>query len=156
MVMPWHVGKKSDFGSAYTAGLNWCAANGVAYQTDIYPGTAFSNTDTSRLPNSTPRYHGDFMWTQFAEARNRGVQSIYISMFDEMQEATQIFKSAEDASMIPSGKYFLTLDADGVACSSDFYLRLTQDGMKMITGQIGYVTNHPTEHIGVLGATNMA
>jgi hypothetical protein len=97
--------------------------------------------------------HGDFMWTQFAAARNAGVQSVYISMFDEVQEATSIFKCAENVSMIPAGKYFLTLDADGVACSSDFYLRLVDNGGKMVKGLIPYQATHTTPFTNSLPVT---
>jgi hypothetical protein len=48
--------------------------------------------------------------------------------------------------MKPTNQYFLTLDADGVAVSSDFYLRLANDGAKMIKGQTGLVAAHPTSH----------
>ena len=151
MVMVWTVGKSSGFSTLYADGINWCNANGKAYQADIYPGTAFYNTNFATDPTATknkrPRTHGDFMWSQFAAARNKNVQNIYISMFDELQEATQIFKTAEDPSMIPDGMYFLTLDAEGVACSSDFYLRLTKDGADMVKGITPYVISHPTEHI---------
>jgi hypothetical protein len=68
-------------------------------------------------------------------------------MFDEAQEGTSIFKCAENASMIPAGQYFLTLDADSVACSSDFYLRLTKDGGSMVKGLIPYTATHPTPHM---------
>ena len=151
MVMVWTVGKSSGFSTLYSAGLSWCNANGKEYQADVYPGTAFYNTDFDTDPtavkNKRPRMHGDFMWSQFAAVRSTNVQSVYISMFDELQEATQIFKTAEDSSMVPDGKYFLTLDADGVACSSDFYLRLTKDGADMVKGVTPYVTEHPTQHI---------
>lgn len=150
MVMVWVVGRSGGFGDIYSDGLDWCAAHGKEYQADIYPGTAFYNTDFASDPTATrnkrPRNHGDFMWSQFAAAREMNVRSVYISMFDELQEATQIFKTAEDSSMIPDGKYFLTLDADGVACSADFYLRLTKDGADMVKGNTPYVTAHPTPH----------
>lgn len=64
-----------------------------------------------------------------------------------MNEATGILNCAEDASSIPAGKYFLTLDADGTHVSSDFYLRLVSDGGKMIKGQIAYTATHPTPHV---------
>jgi len=79
--------------------------------------------------------------------KNAGVKSMYIAMFDEMNEATSIFKCAEDSTKIPAGQYFLTLDADGTHVSSDFYLRLVQDGGKMIKGQIPYTTTEPTPFI---------
>jgi hypothetical protein len=147
MLMSWRVGSKLDPYSVFAEELAWCNSNGVAYQGDIYPGTAFYNTEPSGAKNRIPRQHGEFMWKQFAAAKNKGIHGIYISMFDEVQEATQIFKTAENLSQIPAGKYFLTLNADEVDCSSDFYLRLTQDGGKMFKGQIGYTTSHPTAHV---------
>lgn len=73
-----------------------------------------------------------------------GVRSVYISMFDELNEATSIFKCAEDTSVIPAGEWFLPLDADGVHVSSDFYLRLTKDAGMMIKGQTALQGNCPT------------
>ncbi|MXV14054.1 glycoside hydrolase family 71/99-like protein [Hufsiella ginkgonis] len=147
MIMPWMVGKTTGFQGWYADDLAWCNANGKDYQADIYPGTAFYNTNGASSPkNQIKRAHGDFMWSQFAAARNANVKSVYISMFDELNEATQIMKTAENASMIPAGKYFLTLDADGVSISSDFYLRLTNDGVKMVKGLTGYTATHPTSH----------
>lgn len=147
MLMAWMVGSTSNFQTTYTTELTYCNAHNIDFQSDIYPGTAFYNTDPSRAKNQIPRTHGDFMWSQFAGAKNAAVQSVYISMFDEMNEATGILNCAEDASSIPAGKYFLTLDADGTHVSSDFYLRLVSDGGKMIKGQIAYTATHPTPHV---------
>jgi hypothetical protein len=147
MLMPWRVGVTSNFQTSDTNNLTYCNAHGIDYQTDVYPGTAFFNTDPTRPKNQIPRMHGDFMWSQFAAAKSANVQSIYISMFDEMNEATNIMNCAEDASSIPAGNYFLTLDADGTHVSSDFYLRLTNDGSKMLKGQIPFTSTHPTPHV---------
>ncbi|MDP4210694.1 MAG: glycoside hydrolase family 71/99-like protein [Bacteroidota bacterium] len=152
MIMPWMVGKTStaNFQGWYTDDLTYCNAHALDYQADIYAGTSFYNTDATWVKNKIPRMYGNFMWQQFSAAKNAGVNSVYISMFDEAQEATQIFKTAEDASMIPAGNYFLTLDADGVPCSSDFYLRLTNEGGKMIKGLIPYQETHSTPYTNYL------
>jgi len=152
MLMPWAVGRLMDEGYAkwVKADLVYCKAHGVDFQADIYPGFSFHNSKESSPMNQIPRRHGDFMWAQFAVARQAGVQSVYISMFDEMNEGTAIFKCAEDASMVPAGKEFLTLDADGVKVSSDFYLRLVNNGGRMIKGQIPYQGKHTTP----FGASN--
>jgi hypothetical protein len=152
MLMPWMVGSTgtlANFQSTYTTDLAYCNAHGLDYQADAYPGTAFSNTNGSSVSpkNQIPRLHGDFMWSQFAGMKNAGVVSVYVSMFDEMNEATGILNCAEDSGSIPAGKYFLTLDADGVHCSSDFYLRLTNDGGKMLKGTIAYTASEPTPHV---------
>jgi hypothetical protein len=146
MIMPWRVGYTTNFQAMDTNEITYCNNLGIDYQEDIYPGTAFYNTNGgAKSPkNEIPRIHGDFMWSQFAAAKNAAVRSVYISMFDEINEATSIFKCAEDSSMIPAGQYFLTLDADGTHVSSDFYLRLVNNGQKMIKGIIPYQATHTT------------
>src|SRR5258708_15740015 len=75
-----------------------------------------------------------------------GVQGFYISVLDEFNEGNQIACTAEDASMEPAGtsSLYFTLDQDGVHCSSDYYLRLTGDGDKMLKGQIPFTFTRPT------------
>jgi hypothetical protein len=147
MIMPWWVGKQSNFQTSYISDLAWCNARNIDYQGCVYPGTAFSNTNgqTKSPRNQIKRMHGDFMWQMFAGIRNAGVQSAYVAMFDEAQEATSIFKCAETVADIPAGNYFLTLDADGVQVSSDFYLRLVNNGQKMMKGLIPYQATHTTK-----------
>jgi hypothetical protein len=145
MIMPWQVGGGPD-PSWMAADFAYCNANGIDYQSDVYPGFSFHNSNASSPPNQIPRNAGDFMWSQFALARQTGVPSVYISMFDEVNEGTAIFKGAEDSSMIPNNQWFLTLDADGTHVSSDFYLRLTDDGMKMVKGVTPYQSSKPTPY----------
>ena len=86
------------------------------------------------------------MWRQFYNVTRLRAQGIYISMFDEYNEGNQIAKTAEDASMSPTGtsSIFFTLDQDGVRCSSDYYLRLTSDGGRMFKGQAPLTSTRPT------------
>lgn len=147
MIMAWMVGKTaaSNWPALYTNDLNYCAAHNIDYQGDMYPGFAFYNTNPSVDPkNQIPRSHGNFMWSQFAGGQQAGLKSIYISMFDEMNEGTAVMNLAENASSIPSGNYFLTLDADGTHVTSDYYLRLINDGAKMFKGTIAYTATNPT------------
>ncbi len=157
MISAWAVGRVVDasYQPWVSGDLAYCNSNNMDYQPCAYPGTAFYNTNgNTGSKNQFKRNHGDFMWSQFAVMKNAGAVSVYIAMFDELNEATSIFKCAEDASMIPAGKYFLTLDADGVHVSSDFYLRETGDGGKMFKGQIPYTTVCPTPFtVGSTGVT---
>ena len=121
----------------------YCRARGIDYQPVVFPGSAWSNWH-SAPHNDTPRLHGDFLWEQFANLRSLGIPSAYVAMFDEFDEGTAIAKAAEDASMIPKDQYFLTLDADGVHVSSDFYLRETDDGARMLKGQTPLRWHCPT------------
>jgi len=150
MISGWTVGNRIDEGypDFVAADKAFCEKFGVAYQPCVYPGTAFHNTNGSiSIKNEIPRLHGDFMWRQFAALKRSGNTTAYIAMFDELNEATSIFKVAEDASMSPQGKYFLTLDADGVHVSSDFYLRLVKDGASMLKGTKPFQDKHNTPFV---------
>lgn len=152
MIQPWTVGSYSGtagangYVSTLVADFAYCNAHGQDYQPVVFPGFAWSNWHTGPQ-NEIPRVHGDFLWRQFYNIRNNGIPNVKVAMFDEYNEATAIAKAAENSSMKPANQYFLTLDADGVACSADFYLRLTRDGGKMVKGQIGLVAAHPTSHL---------
>ncbi|OMP75545.1 lectin [[Flexibacter] sp. ATCC 35208] len=133
MLSPWMVGRignagESDnfFTTVNTPDQAYCNANGIDYQPCVLPGDL----------QEKQRAHGDFMWRQFYNMIRVGCQGIYISMFDEYNEGNQIAKTAESAAFIPAGSGFVTLDEDGVACSADYYLRLTGDGGKMLKGLI--------------------
>ena len=86
------------------------------------------------------------MWSQVATMKRVGTRSLYMAMFDELNEGTAIFKVAETQQQIPAGRWYLTLDAEGTVTSSDFYLRLTNDAGRMIKGEIPYTETHPTAH----------
>jgi hypothetical protein len=68
-------------------------------------------------------------------------------MYDEFNEGNQIMKTAENASQVPAGSGILALDEDGTACSSDYYLRLTGDGGRMLKGQIALTNIRPTQPV---------
>lgn len=141
MISPWMVGRISD-----ASGSDWfynnvnmgdqsdCDANGVDYQPCVLPGDL----------QEGQRSHGDFMWRQFYNMVRVGCQGIYISMFDEYNEGNQIAKTATDASWVPAGSGIKALDEDGTWCSSDYYLRLTNDGGRMLKGEIALTSVRPT------------
>ena len=141
MLSPWMVGaigNAADSDSVYQ-NINIpdqadCNANNVDYQPCVLPGDV----------SGRQRAHGDFMWRQFYNMVRVGAQGIYISMFDEYGEGNQIAKTAENASMTPTGSGLLALDEDGTVCSSDYYLRLTNDGGRMLKGQIALTATRPT------------
>ncbi|MCR2807057.1 carbohydrate-binding protein [Paenibacillus soyae] len=152
MLSPWFVGRFSQLaGADHFKTYQWqpdyafTQQHGIAYQPVIWPGFAWKNLHNGPI-NEIPRLHGDFMWRQAYNLKSLGISTGYVAMFDEYDEATAIAKAAENSSMAPNNQYFLTLDADGVAVSSDFYLRLTRDIAKMFTGEIPMTANHPTSH----------
>ncbi|GAA3149769.1 discoidin domain-containing protein [Streptomyces rameus] len=142
MISPWMVGAIGNVTEAdnayntYTLGDQAdCNANGIDYQPCVLPGDV----------SARQRVHGDFMWRQFYNMVRAGVQGIYISMFDEYNEGNQIAKTAETQAWVPANSGFLALDEDGTACSSDYYLRLTGDGGRMLKGQIPLTPTRPTQ-----------
>jgi hypothetical protein len=142
MLSPWMVGAigtAADSDNAYTTYTVGdeadCAAHGIDYQPCVLPGDV----------SARQRAHGDFMWRQFYNMCRAGVQGIYISMFDEYNEGNQIAKTAESQAWTPVDSGFLALDEDGTACSSDYYLRLTGDGGRMLKGQIALTAVRPTQ-----------
>ncbi|MFF5289351.1 hypothetical protein [Paractinoplanes globisporus] len=141
MLSPWMVGAIGTIAEADNAYANLtlpdladCNANGVDYQPCVLPGDV----------SARQRVHGDFMWRQFYNMVRGGVQSIYISMYDEFNEGNQIVKTAESSAYLPANSGLLGLNEDGTACSSDYYLRLTGDGGRMLKGQIALTATRPT------------
>ncbi|MBB6675276.1 Bbp16 family capsid cement protein [Cohnella nanjingensis] len=152
MISPWFVGRFGQLLGADQFSANvwqpdytFTQQNGIAYQPVLWPGSAWSNM-TGGPRNENPRLHGDFMWRQAYNMKNIGINTGYIAMFDEYDEGTAIAKIAENSAMIPNNQYFLTLDADGVAVSSDFYLRLAGDINRLFKSQIPTTATHPTSH----------
>jgi hypothetical protein len=140
-ISPWMVGVIGD--AAGSDGIRkernegdvaYCHARGIHYQPCVLPGDL----------QERQRKHGDFMWRQFANLVEIGSDGLYISMYDEYNEGNQIAKTAATSADKPSGSSFLTLDEDGTACSSDYYLRLTRDGGKMLKKQIAFTFTRPT------------
>jgi hypothetical protein len=141
MISPWMVGRigsAADSDSFYTnvnvGDQAYCNANGIDYQPCVLPGDVSANQ----------RANGSFMWEQFYNMVRVGAQGIYISMFDEFGEGNQICKTAASLSGVPVGSGLLALDEGGQACSTDFYLRITNDGGMMLKGEIALTNVLPT------------
>lgn len=148
MIQSWPVGELLDIGHVVRyqfedlgPGFEFVRSHNTAYQAVLFPGFAISNNQTGAR-NKIPRLHGDFLWSQFANLRAIGIRSAMVYSFDGYNDATAIAKAAEDSSMIPIDQYFLRLDVDGVRVSSDFYLRVTAEGNRLMNRQIGYKTSH--------------
>jgi hypothetical protein len=144
MLSPWMVGRigsaaDSDhfFEVANSGDQADCRAHGIAYQPCVLPGDV----------SARQRAHGDFMWRQFYNVARLSCAAVYISMFDEFNEGNQIAKTAESAAWIPADSGLLGLDEDGTACSSDYYLRLTADGGRMLKGLSPMTETRPTAPI---------
>ncbi|UOF15599.1 hypothetical protein IEQ11_02725 [Lysobacter capsici] len=141
MISPWMIGvigKIPDADafwlSANIADKDYCDARGIDYQPCVLPGDLAEHQ----------RAHGNFMWRQFYNLARLGVAGFYISMFDEYNEGNQIAKTAETLNDAPANFNFAALDEDGTPCASDYYLRLTGDGGRMLKGALALTPVRPT------------
>jgi hypothetical protein len=143
-ISPWMVGRTGDIAGldSYYNNVNVgdqadCNARGIDYLPCVMPGDLSAGA----------RHHGDFYWHHFYNMIRLGCQGVYISMFDEFNEGNQIAKTAENASMQPTNFGRRALDEDGTVCSSDYYLRITADGGRMLKGQIALTSVRPTQPV---------
>jgi hypothetical protein len=130
VVLPWTVGRFGGSQTALKRGADyvapdqaWCDANGVKYMPLAFPGFSWANRKIKQNPNvkfnHIPREDGLFMWSQAIAAKRAGAETLYLAMFDEMDEGTQIFKVSNNP---PVGEtQFLTYEPH----APDYYLRLS-------------------------------
>ena len=70
-------------------------------------------------------------------------RSVQLFQFDEVDEGTAIMKVAENSDYHPRTGSWLTLDADGEALPSDWYLRLAGEAQKMFKGEVALTDTIP-------------
>ncbi|HLO99448.1 MAG TPA: glycoside hydrolase family 71/99-like protein [Fimbriimonas sp.] len=131
VVQPWTIGRYRDLAGVerwreqqIKPDLEETTKNGQLYMPVIFPGFSWHNMFRSSPQNEVPRLKGEFLWKQAVNARNSGATMLKIAMFDEVNEATAMFKAVSKRSDAPQGGFWLTLDADGVNVPNDWYLRL--------------------------------
>lgn len=147
IVMPWAVGRFDSKGykaQAVYDDIQWCKANKVDYVPLVFPGFTWGNMHKDpSIYYAIPRLKGDFLWQQIAGAKNVGAKSLYVAMFDEIDEGTAIFKAAREADTPlngTNGLKFLGIEND---LTSDYYLWLTGQGTNWFHGQTGYSSKKP-------------
>ena len=101
----------------------------MAWLPVIYPGFGWTNLKgPAAARQSIPRLNGDFYRRQFATAAALQVEMAYVAMFDEVDEATAIFKVSDTP---PTQANFQTYEG----LPPDAYLRLTGEGTKLLRGE---------------------
>ncbi|MBM3858069.1 MAG: xylosidase/arabinosidase [Verrucomicrobia bacterium] len=130
IVSPWTVGRYADVQNhaknTLPADIAWCRKNKLDYLPVVFPGFSWHNMKGDQL-DKIPRRRGAFLWSQFAAVKRAGLNAAYVAMFDEVDEGTAIFKCEPQP---PAG--FLGLEG----LPSDYYLRLTGLGGKLLRGKI--------------------
>ena len=145
VVSPWTVGRYRDAAGVarheekfLRPDLAWCAQAKLDYLPVVFPGFSWHNMKGDPL-DAIPRRKGEFLWSQFTAAKRAGAEMIYVAMFDEVDEGTAIFKCTNDVPIGGQSK-FVTYES----LPSDFYLRLTGAGGKMLRGEIPLTDKLPT------------
>lgn len=131
---PWNIGNYTidPAGLKHASTQYWaedkrdCESRGTFWIPVIYPGFSWDNLMRQPPGTSTiPRRQGRFLWEQFQELSRLGVDSVYVAMFDEVDEGTAIFKVT---SSPPTQGHFVGYDG----LPSDWYLRLAGEGARML------------------------
>lgn len=142
IVMPWAVGRFDS--RTYNPrnvydDIQWCKRNKVSYVPLVFPGFSWANMHKdASLYNAIPRLKGDFLWQQIAGAKDAGAQSLYVAMFDEIDEGTAIFKTALEKDVPLNGNGGLKFIGIDNELTSDYYLWLTGQGANWFHGAPGY------------------
>lgn len=156
VISPWSVGRYDNEAEYHSyvneqmiPSMNWCESNELLYVPVVWPGFSWHNKKPYTKKNDIPRNGGNFFWTQVSGAIDLGVEALYIAMFDEVDESTAMFKTAENSSMAPAQEYWLNLDADGFSLSSDWYLRCAGQAAQTLRGEIRFnpILGDPIEGI---------
>ncbi len=139
IVSPWMVGRfarisqVSEFANnIWVPDIKWCKENGKDYLPVVWPGFSVHNLLAQKPFNEIPRHSGRFLWEQFTQAKMVGAKMIYVAMFDELDEATAIFKCTNKPPIGPSS--FLKYD-EGNAEQPDHYLWLVSQAAKFLRGE---------------------
>ncbi|NBV48017.1 MAG: xylosidase/arabinosidase [Verrucomicrobia bacterium] len=139
ILSPWTVGRYGDPKGAeklaqkiWTPDLAWCQAEKKAYLPVIFPGFSWSNLSALRGQKAKldqiPRLGGRFLWSQAVAARAAGAKTLYVAMFDEIDEGTAIMKCGGPR---PDGNF---VDLSDVP--TDHYLWLSGQAGRMLRGEI--------------------
>ncbi len=147
VIMPWAVGRYNSDNYASIAGQTlaedvfWCKNQGVDYIPLAFPGFSWGNMYAGNPYNAIPRNKGDFLWKQVAGAKASGAKSLYIAMFDEIDEATAIFKVRHEGDTPRNGDgKFIGIEP---SLKTDHYLWLTGEAAKWFHGEASYSSKRP-------------
>jgi len=133
------AGVKHASTGCWEADREECRRRGVMWIPTVYPGFSWDNL--MRLaPGSSeiPRRRGEFLWEQFHRLAAMGVDTVYVAMFDEVDEGTAIFRVS---STPPTQAHFVGYEG----LPSDWYLRLVGAGVEMLRGQRPVTPEIPIE-----------
>ncbi len=129
VISPWTPGRyrtpeaaAAHAAAVWTPDLAWCRERGIDFLPVAFPGFSWHNMKPEAPLDAIPRLGGRFYWSQVAAAKRAGADMLYVAMFDEVDEATAIFKATNTPPVGP-GDNVKFIGYEGLP--SDHYLRLT-------------------------------
>lgn len=137
IISPWMVGRFVDGAgvedfktTVWSADLAETARLGLGYLPVVWPGFSWDNLQ--RLTPGTsliPRRGGAFLWEQIFAFQDLGADMMFVAMFDEVDEATAIFKVSSNH---PVTDNWVTYES----FPPDWYMRLVGEASRMLRGEI--------------------
>ena len=135
---PWNVGNytRDAAGEVHASMHYWredkpaCEASGRRWLPVVYPGFSWDNLQ--QLPpgkSLIARRGGRFLWEQFHELANLRVDTVYVAMFDEIDEGTAVFKVT---GAPPTQAHLVGYDGR----PADWYLRLVGEAARRLHRQL--------------------
>jgi hypothetical protein len=137
VVSPWTVGRfgTPEQATAFAAkvmaaDLAWCRERGKDYLPVVFPGFSWHNMFPDKPLGQIPRLGGRFLWAQYVAAKQAGATMVYQAMFDEVDEATAIYKCTNAPPV--GASTFLTYEG----LPSDHYLWLVGQAARLLRGEM--------------------
>ena len=133
IIMPWYVGRFTnedfeEFKAIIPEDVKWCKDHGIGFAGDVWPGFSWENI-CKGADDAVERRGGQFFQKQIDACIDAGCKSIYISMFDEVNESTAIFKVAREVPVPRPGAVLVPLE-DNVP--SDRYLTIAGEAARRL------------------------
>ena len=135
IVHPWLVGRFDNntyepYRKSIEEDIKWCKANGKDYMPVLFPGFSWHKVKKDAPQNMIPRLGGRFFWKQVKGAVDAGAESLYLAMFDEIDEGTAFFKCTNTPPVGESS--FITYEGE----APDHYLWLAGEAAKYLRGEL--------------------
>lgn len=135
IVHPWLVGRFDNntyepYRKSIEEDIKWCKANGKDYMPVLFPGFSWHNMKKDAPQNMIPRLGGRLFWQQVKGAVDAGAESLYLAMFDEIDEGTAFFKCTNTPPVGESS--FITYEGE----APDHYLWLAGEAAKYLRGEL--------------------
>lgn len=139
----------------------WCVERGISYMPVIFAGGSAGGTKRTEL-NNFPRMGGQYYWAQFSAVMDHAFQPddgrfVYVAMFDEVDEGTAIYKTANRPDMLPLPGRMVHNNIDPDVpdhlrdLPEDWYLRLTREMARILRGEAPLEREIPIRPADVAG-----